>query len=107
MVFNRTIKYKKVKISDKNSSPNKNWILPTALVKEKFGDFQIKEKDGTWIITEPAWREKNIEDFLFEQKQPSNIMQPNTIKSKNNGCGTTPGNLVAVLLLNNSWMSVI
>ena len=57
----RNIKYKKVKISDKNSSPNKNWILPNALVKEKFGDFQIKEKDGTWIITEPAWREANIE----------------------------------------------
>ena len=57
----RNIKYKKVKISDKNSSPNKNWILPTALVKEKFGDFQIKEKDGTWIIAEPAWREANIE----------------------------------------------
>ena len=29
--------------------------------REKFGDFQIKEKDGTWIITEPAWREKNID----------------------------------------------
>ena len=57
----RNIKYKKVKISDKSSLPNKNWILPTALVKEKFGDFQIKEKDGTWIITEPAWREANIE----------------------------------------------
>jgi len=57
----RNIKYKKIRVSDKNSTSNKNWVLPTALVKEKFGDFQIKEKDGTWIITEPAWREKNIE----------------------------------------------
>ena len=41
--------------------PNKNWVLPTALVKNYFGDFQIKEKDGTWIIIEPAWRNENIE----------------------------------------------
>ena len=26
-----------------------------------FGDFQIKERDGTWITTQPSWREKNIE----------------------------------------------
>ena len=57
----KNIKYKKIRVSDKNSTSNKNWVLPTALVKEKFGDFQIKEKDGTWIITEPAWREANIE----------------------------------------------
>jgi len=57
----RNIKYKKIKVSDKNSKPNKNWVLPNALVKEMFGDFQIKERDGTWIITEPKWREENIE----------------------------------------------
>ncbi len=57
----RNIKYKKIRVSDKNSTPNKNWVLPNALVKEMFGDFQIKEKDGTWIITEPKWREENIE----------------------------------------------
>ena len=26
-----------------------------------FGDFQIKERDGTWITTEPSWREQNIQ----------------------------------------------
>ncbi len=26
-----------------------------------FGDFQIKERDGTWITTEPSWRENNIQ----------------------------------------------
>lgn len=57
----RNIKYKKIKVSDKSSKPNKNWILPNALVKEMFGDFQLKEKDGTWIITEPTWREENIQ----------------------------------------------
>ena len=57
----RNIKYKKIKVSDKSSKPNKNWELPNALVKEMFGDFQIKERDGTWIITEPKWREENIE----------------------------------------------
>ena len=29
-------------------------------MKEKFGDFQIKEKDGTWIITEPKLGGKQI-----------------------------------------------
>ena len=59
--FYRNIKYDKIKVSNKNSKPNKNWVLPNALVKQMFGDFQIKEKDGTWIITEPKWRNENIE----------------------------------------------
>ena len=61
--LHKNIKYKRVKITDKyeKNNPNKNWVLPTALVKEMFGDFQIKERDGTWITTEPSWREKNIQ----------------------------------------------
>lgn len=59
----RNIKYKRVKITNKHKRniPNKNWVLPTAMVKEMFGDFQIKERDGTWITTEPSWREINIQ----------------------------------------------
>ena len=59
----KNIEYKRVKITNKHKRniPNKNWVLPTAMVKEMFGDFQIKEKDGTWITTEPSWREKNIQ----------------------------------------------
>ena len=57
----RNIKYKQLRITFRDSKPNKNWVLPTALVKNYFGDFQIKEKDGTWIIVEPAWRNENIE----------------------------------------------
>ena len=57
----KNIKYKKVKYTFRESNPNKNWVLPTALVKEIFGDFQIKERDGTWITTEPSWREENIQ----------------------------------------------
>ena len=59
----RNIKYKRVKITNKHKRniPNKNWVLPNAMVKEMFGDFQIKERDGTWITTEPSWREKNIQ----------------------------------------------
>ena len=57
----KNIKYKKVKYTFRESNPNKNWVLPTALVKEMFGDFQIKERDGTWITTEPSWREENIQ----------------------------------------------
>ena len=57
----RNIKYKKIKVSDQNSKPNKNWVLPNALVKEMFGDFQIKERDGTWIVTDPKWRVANIQ----------------------------------------------
>ena len=61
--LHKNIKYKRVKITNKfeKNNPNKNWVLPTALVKEIFGDFQIKERDGTWITTEPSWREKNIQ----------------------------------------------
>ena len=60
--LHKNIEYRKVKFTYKNSSPNKNWILPNALVKEMFGDFQIKERDGVWITTEPEWREENIQN---------------------------------------------
>ena len=48
----KNIEYKKIKVSGRDSTPNRNWVLPTALVKEMFGDFQIKERDGTWIRSE-------------------------------------------------------
>jgi|TARA_A100001011_G_scaffold207373_1_gene215594 hypothetical protein len=57
----KNIKYKQLRVTFRDAKPNKNWVLPTALVKNYFGDFQIKEKDGTWIIIEPAWRNENIE----------------------------------------------
>ena len=57
----KNIKYKQLRVTFRDSKPNKNWVLPTALVKNYFGDFQIKEKDGTWIIVEPTWRNENIE----------------------------------------------
>ena len=57
----RNIKYKQLRVTFRDSKPNKNWVLPTALIKKNFGDFQIKEKDGTWIVVEPAWRNENIE----------------------------------------------
>ena len=59
--LHKNIKYKRVNFTFRESKPNKNWVLPTALVKEMFGDFQIKERDGTWITTEPSWREENIQ----------------------------------------------
>ena len=57
----KNIEYKKIKVSGRNSTPNKNWVLPTALVKEMFGDFQIKERDGTWITIDQTWKDENIE----------------------------------------------
>ena len=57
----KNIEHKRLRVTFKDAKPNKNWVLPTALVKKYFGDFQIKEKDGTWIIVEPAWRNANIE----------------------------------------------
>ena len=60
--LHKNIEYSKVKFTYKKSSPNKNWVLPNALVKEMFGDFQIKERDGVWITTEPEWREENIQN---------------------------------------------
>lgn len=59
--LHKNIQYKKVKFTFRDRNPNKNWVLPNALVKEMFGDFQIKERDGTWITTEPSWREQNIQ----------------------------------------------
>ena len=60
--LHKNIKYKKVKLTFRENRVNKNWVLPTALVKEMFGDFQIKERDGVWITTEPEWREENIQN---------------------------------------------
>ena len=57
----KNIEYKQLRVTFKDAKPNRNWVLPTALVKKYFGDFQIKEKDGTWIIVESAWRNANIE----------------------------------------------
>ncbi len=59
--IHRNIKYDKIRLSGRNSIPNRNWVLPTALVKEMFGDFQIKERDGTWITIDKAWKDENIE----------------------------------------------
>ena len=59
--LHKNINYRKVKLTFRENRVNKNWILPTALVKELFGDFQIKERDGVWITTEPSWREENIQ----------------------------------------------
>ena len=33
-------------------------------------------------------------NFFENGRRPQKKMQPKTIKSKNNGCGTAPGNLV-------------
>ena len=60
--LHKNIEYSKVKFTYIKPSPNKNWVLPNALVKEMFGDFQIKERDGVWITTEPEWREENIQN---------------------------------------------
>ena len=60
--LHKNINYRKVKLTFRESRVNKNWVLPTALVKEIFGDFQIKERDGVWITTEPEWREENIQN---------------------------------------------
>ena len=60
--LHKNIEYRKVKITYKKPSPNKNWVLPNAIVKDMFGDFQIKERDGVWITTEPKWREQNIQN---------------------------------------------
>ena len=60
--LHKNINYKKVKVTFRENRVNKNWVLPTALVKEMFGDFQIKERDGVWITTEPEWREENIQN---------------------------------------------
>ena len=57
----KNIQYKKIKVSGRDSTPNRNWVLPTALVKEMFGDFQIKERDGTWITIDQTWKDENIE----------------------------------------------
>ena len=59
--LHKNIQYEKVKFTFRDRNPNKNWVLPNALVKEMFGDFQIRERDGTWITTEPSWREQNIQ----------------------------------------------
>ena len=36
--------------------------------------------------------------FLKIETTSKKIIQPTTIKSKNNGCGTAPGNLVIIII---------
>ena len=43
-------------------------------------------------------KEDDLYVFLMEDDLKKNN-QPKTIKSKNNGCGTAPGNLVIVIYL--------
>ncbi len=57
----KNINYQKIKLSFRENIPNKNWVLPNALVKEIFGDFQFSELDGTWIRIEKKWRNENIQ----------------------------------------------
>ena len=52
----------------------------------------IKCKNNT--ILENGRQPQVIEKW----KQPQKKMQPKTIKSKDNGCGTAPGNLVSYYL---------
>ena len=40
------IKYKRLRVTFRDSKPNKNWVLPTALIKNYFGDFQLKQKSS-------------------------------------------------------------
>ena len=37
---------------------------------------------------------KRLKQYDFENRRLKKIVQPKTIKSKSNGCGTAPGNLV-------------
>ena len=39
-------------------------------------------------------------DVLKNENNLKKIMQPETVKSKDNGCGTAPGNLVFIILRN-------
>ena len=38
-------------------------------------------------------------NFIENGRRPQKKIQPKTIKNKNNGCGTTPGNLVYYYLV--------
>jgi hypothetical protein len=46
-----------------------------------------------------VWKTTSI--FFENGRRPQKIMQPKTIKSKNNGCGTAPGNLVISFIVSN------
>ena len=47
-------------------------------------------------------KKEDVLIFLKIEDDLKKIMQPKTIKSKNNGCGTAPGNLVLFIILFNS-----
>jgi hypothetical protein len=46
-------------------------------------------------------------NFFENGSQPKKIMQPKTIKSKNNGCGTAPGNLFYSFMQNSVKICII
>ena len=49
---------------------------------------------------------KKMTSIFGNGRQPKNIMQPKTMKSKNNGCGTAPGNLVLIFIQNLSLITL-
>ncbi|NIQ55010.1 MAG: hypothetical protein GWN85_16475, partial [Gemmatimonadetes bacterium] len=38
----------------------RDWVLPTVLVKERFGEFAYREGPGDSIVIDPAWVEEHI-----------------------------------------------
>jgi len=59
----KNIKTKKIQYLKKTDTNKGDWILPASLLKNKFGEFGVKDKDagGKWLIVDPDWKASNIE----------------------------------------------
>ena len=59
----KNIKTKKIQYLTKTDINKGDWILPAALLKNKFGEFSVKNRDTSskWVIVDPEWKAINIE----------------------------------------------
>ena len=59
----KNIKTKKIQYLTKTDINKGDWILPAVLLKNKFGEFSVKNRDTSskWVIVDPEWKAINIE----------------------------------------------
>ena len=59
----KNIKTKKIQYLTKTDVNKGDWILPASLLKDKFGEFGVKNRDtnSKWVTVDPEWKAANIE----------------------------------------------
>ena len=59
----KNIKTRKIQYLTKTDANKGDWILPASLLKNRFGEFSVKDRDNSskWVTVDPEWKTVNIE----------------------------------------------